>query len=126
METQKLSTKNLIFIGMMLFGMFFGAGNLIFPVFVGQQAGTQFWPALIGFLVSGVGLPLLGVAAIGVTKTDGVFTLAQKVGRLYAYCFTILLYMCIGPLFALPRLASISFEVGLSPFISSAHQSSSY
>jgi LIVCS family branched-chain amino acid:cation transporter len=125
METQKLSTKNLIFIGMMLFGMFFGAGNLIFPVFVGQQAGTQFWPALIGFLVSGVGLPLLGVAAIGVTKTDGVFTLAQKVGRLYAYCFTILLYMCIGPLFALPRLASISFEVGLSPFISSAHQNSS-
>jgi Branched-chain amino acid permeases len=91
---------------------FFGAGNLIFPVFVGQQAGTHYWPALIGFLISGVGLPLLGVAAIGITKSDGVFQLSQKVNRFYAYAFTVLLYLCIGPLFALPRLASISFEVG--------------
>lgn len=123
MQTQKLSTRNLVFIGMMLFGLFFGAGNLIFPVFVGQQAGTHFWPALLGFLVSGVGLPLLGVMAIGITKVTGVFGLAQKVGRPYAYGFTILLYLCIGPLFALPRLASISFTVGLAPFIPAAHQS---
>jgi len=124
MSTQKLSTRNLLFIGMMLFGLFFGAGNLIFPVFVGQQAGTHYWPALIGFLISGVGLPLLGVAAIGITKSDGVFQLSQKVNRFYAYAFTVLLYLCIGPLFALPRLASISFEVGLSPFVAHGHQSS--
>lgn len=121
--TKKLTSRDMLFIGMMLFGMFFGAGNLIFPVFVGQQAGTSYWPALIGFLVSGVGLPLLGVAAIGITKTDGVFTLSQKVNRPYAYVFTILLYMCIGPLFALPRLASISFSVGLTPFVSKSQQS---
>lgn len=124
MNTQKLSIKDHFVIGMMLFGLFFGAGNLIFPVFVGQQAGTQFWPALIGFLVSGVGLPLLGVTAIGLTRTDGVFHLAEKVGRFYAFGFTILLYLCIGPLFALPRLASISYEVGLQPFVGSAHQTS--
>ncbi|WP_203650499.1 branched-chain amino acid transport system II carrier protein [Secundilactobacillus yichangensis] len=123
MSTQKLSTRNLIFIGMMLFGLFFGAGNLIFPVFVGQQAGTHYWPAMIGFLISGVGLPLLGVAAIGITKSDGLFQLSQKVNRFYAYAFTILLYLCIGPLFALPRLASISFEVGLNPFVPVKHQS---
>ncbi|GAX03425.1 branched-chain amino acid permease [Secundilactobacillus pentosiphilus] len=117
MSSQKLSTRNLIFIGMMLFGLFFGAGNLIFPVFVGQQAGTHYWPALIGFLISGVGLPLLGVAAIGITKSAGVFELSLRVNRFYAYGFTVLLYLCIGPLFALPRLASISFEVGLSPFV---------
>lgn len=120
---QKLSGRNMLFIGMMLFGMFFGAGNLIFPAFVGQEAGTNYWPALIGFLVSGVGLPLLGVAAIGITKTNGVFSLAHKVNRPYAYAFTILLYLCIGPLFALPRLASISFSVGLTPFVAPSHQS---
>lgn len=124
MTTQKLSSRNLIVIGMMLFGLFFGAGNLIFPVFVGQQAGTHYWLALMGFLISGVGLPLLGVAAIGITKSAGVFQLAQRVNRFYAYGFTVLLYLCIGPLFALPRLASISFEVGLSPFVATAHQTS--
>ncbi|MFD1430082.1 branched-chain amino acid transport system II carrier protein [Lacticaseibacillus mingshuiensis] len=117
MPDKKLSRRDLFFIGAMLFGLFFGAGNLIFPVFVGQEAGTAYWPALIGFLLSGVGLPLLGVAAIGLTKTDGVFELAERVNRPFGYGFTILLYLCIGPLFALPRLASISFEVGLAPFV---------
>ncbi|MFD1431609.1 branched-chain amino acid transport system II carrier protein [Lacticaseibacillus yichunensis] len=117
MADKKLSRRDLFFIGAMLFGLFFGAGNLIFPVFVGQEAGTAYWPALIGFLLSGVGLPLLGVAAIGLTKTDGVFELAERVNRPFGYGFTILLYLCIGPLFALPRLASISFEVGLAPFV---------
>ncbi|WP_179394086.1 branched-chain amino acid transport system II carrier protein [Lacticaseibacillus absianus] len=117
----RLTRRELFFIGAMLFGLFFGAGNLIFPVFVGQEAGVQLWPALIGFLVSGVGLPLLGVAAIGLTKSAGVFGLAQKVSRPYAYGFTVLLYLCIGPAFALPRLASISYEVGLTPFVPRAH-----
>lgn len=119
--TRKLSHRELGFIGAMLFGLFFGAGNLIFPVFVGQQAGGHFWPATIGFLLSGVGLPLLGVAAIGMTHSEGVFELAEKVNRPYAYGFTILLYLCIGPLFALPRLASISFEVGLAPLVAHGH-----
>lgn len=120
---KKLSRRNMLFIGMMLFGMFFGAGNLIFPAFLGQEAGTNYWPALIGFLISGVGLPLLGVAAIGITRTTGAFSLAEKVNRPYAYAFTILLYLCIGPLFALPRLATISYSVGLTPFIAKGHQS---
>ncbi|WP_125702557.1 branched-chain amino acid transport system II carrier protein [Lacticaseibacillus daqingensis] len=120
--THRLNRRELFFIGAMLFGLFFGAGNLIFPVFVGQEAGTALGPALLGFLVSGVGLPLLGVAAIGLTKSEGVFELAQKVSRPYAYAFTVLLYLCIGPAFALPRLASISYEVGLAPFVAAPHQ----
>ncbi|WP_282803785.1 branched-chain amino acid transport system II carrier protein [Secundilactobacillus kimchicus] len=119
---RKLNRRELLFVGMMLFGLFFGAGNLIFPVFVGQEAGTNYWAALIGFLISGVGLPLLGVTAIGMTKTDGVFNLSQRVGHWYAYAFTVLLYLCIGPLFALPRLASISYAVGLTPFVASNQQ----
>lgn len=122
MTSRKLTQRELIFIGTMLFGLFFGAGNLIFPVFVGQQAGNHLWPAVIGFLISGVGLPLLGVAAIGITKVDGVFGLAEKANRPFAYIFTILLYLCIGPLFALPRLASISYEIGLTRFVSADHQ----
>ncbi len=121
MATRKLTRQELLFIGTMLFGLFFGAGNLIFPVFVGQEAGSQLWPALLGFLLSGVGLPLLGVAAIGITKVDGVYELAKKANRPFAYVFTILLYLCIGPLFALPRLATISFEIGLTPFVATPH-----
>ncbi|WP_262315629.1 branched-chain amino acid transport system II carrier protein [Lacticaseibacillus parakribbianus] len=117
MSSAKPTPRQLWVIGAMLFGLFFGAGNLIFPVFVGQQAGANLPWAMVGFLASGVGLPLLGVAAIGMTGSAGVFELAAKVGRPYAYVFTIALYLCIGPAFALPRLASISYEVGLVRFV---------
>ena len=59
---QKLSFKEYIYVASMLFGMFFGAGNLIFPVYMGQVAGRNMWAAVLGFLITGVGLPLLGVA----------------------------------------------------------------
>lgn len=113
----KLSWRNLMFIGSMLFGLFFGAGNLIFPVFLGQQAGSHVILAIIGFLIAGIGLPLLGVAGMGMTRSENVFELAQKVNRPYAYGFTILLYLTIGPFFATPRLATSSFQMGIAPFI---------
>ena len=116
MET-KLTWKNLFFIGSMLFGLFFGAGNLIFPVYLGQQAGSNVWLAIIGLLITGVGLPLLGVASMGITASNSVFDLAGKVNRPYAYMFTILLYVTMGPLFAIPRLATISFQLGIAPFV---------
>ena len=65
----------------MLFGMFFGAGNLIFPVSMGQQAGSQVWITTLGFLITGVGLPLLGVAALGISQSNGLFDLSSKAGR---------------------------------------------
>ncbi|MFD1419291.1 branched-chain amino acid transport system II carrier protein [Companilactobacillus keshanensis] len=113
----KLSWRNLIFIGSMLFGLFFGAGNLIFPVFLGQQAGSTVTLAIIGFLIAGIGFPLLGVAGMGMTRSNNVFELATKVNRPYAYGFTILLYLTIGPFFATPRLATSSFQMGIMPFI---------
>jgi len=118
----KLTWKNLFFIGSMLFGLFFGAGNLIFPVFLGQQAGSNVFLAIIGLLITGVGLPLLGVASMGMTGSNSVFDLAGKVNRPYAYVFTILLYVTMGPLFAIPRLATISFQLGIAPFIGKGHQ----
>lgn len=74
--------------------------------------------ANLGFLVTGIGLPFLGVIAIGSSQSNGLFDLASKVNKRYAFIFTILLYLVIGPFFALPRLATTSFEIGLSPFIS--------
>lgn len=107
----------------MLFGLFFGAGNLIFPVFLGQQAGSNVFFAIIGLLITGVGLPLLGVASMGMTGSNSVFDLAGKVNRPFAYIFTILLYLTMGPFFAIPRLATISFQLGIAPFVDKAHQS---
>lgn len=112
----------MLFIGMMLFGLFFGAGNLIFPVFLGQQAGHHVGAAIIGLLLTGIGLPLLGVAGIGLTRSEGVFDLANKVNRPFAYVFTILLYLTVGPFFAVPRLATTSFQIGLAPFVPQSHQ----
>ncbi len=118
----RLSWRELLFIGMMLFGLFFGAGNLIFPVFLGQQAGYNVAPAIVGLLITGIGLPLLGVTGIGLTRSEGVFDLATTVNRPFAYAFTVLLYLTVGPFFALPRLATTSFQIGLAPFVSPAHQ----
>ena len=67
-----LTLSETVTITSMLFGMFFGAGNLIFPVYMGQMAGSNVWPAIIGFIITGVGLPLLGVAALGISKSNGL------------------------------------------------------
>lgn len=119
---RKLSLKQYIYIGSMLFGLFFGAGNLIFPVNMGQLAGSNVFSANLGFLVTGIGLPFLGVIAIGISQSEGVLDLASKIGRKYAFVFTFLIYMVIGPFFALPRLATTSFEIGVAPFVSSGQQ----
>ena len=106
-----LSLKESIVVGSMLFGMFFGAGNLIFPVHMGQLAGTNSLAAAIGFIITGVGLPLLGVACLGISKKDSLFDVSSLVGNKYAYFFTILLYLTIGPFFAIPRCATTSFGI---------------
>ena len=117
-EKKKLTFSDYLMIGSMLFGLFFGAGNLIFPVHLGQASGMEVIWANLGFLVTGIGLPFLGVVAIGISQSEGVFQLAAQVDRRYAYIFTISLYLVIGPLYAIPRLATTSFEIGLAPFIS--------
>ena len=103
MTTKKLTLRQKILVAGTLFGMFFGAGNLIFPVHLGQMAGRNALPAIIGFIITAVGIPILGVAAIGVTHSDGLQTLSGKVGKGYGIFFTCLLYLTIGPFFAIPR-----------------------
>lgn len=114
---KRLSMKQKILVAGTLFGMFFGAGNLIFPVHLGQLAGWNVLPAMIGFIITAVGIPILGVAAIGNTHSDGLQALSNKVGRHYGYIFTCLLYLTIGPFFAIPRCATTSFTTGIAPML---------
>ena len=114
---KRLNIKQRVLVAATLFGMFFGAGNLIFPVHLGQLAGRNAVPAMIGFIITAVGIPILGVAAIGNTHSDGLQALANKVGRRYGYLFTCLLYLTIGPFFAIPRCATTSFTTGIAPML---------
>lgn len=114
---EKLGFKSNLLLGSLLFGLFFGAGNLIFPVHMGQLAGNNTLPATMGFLLTGVGLPLLGVIAATLSQSESLYDLAKPVSRIYSVLFTCMLYLTIGPLFAIPRTATVAFEVGLSPFI---------
>lgn len=109
---KNLTAKETVFIASMLFGMFFGAGNLIFPAYLGINAGSNLLAAFCGLFITAVGLPLFAVAALGISKTSGVFDLSSKVNTSYGKFFSTLLYLTIGPLFALPRCATTSFSVG--------------
>ncbi|KAA0965075.1 branched-chain amino acid transport system II carrier protein [Sporosarcina sp. ANT_H38] len=113
-----LPFSSYLVIGVMLFALFFGAGNLIFPAQLGQYAGTNIWPAVIGFLITGVGLPFLGILAIGFSGSSNLQDLASRIHPVYAVIFTSLLYLTIGPFFAAPRTGAVAFDVGISPFIS--------
>ncbi|NYC32138.1 branched-subunit amino acid permease [Clostridium saccharobutylicum] len=114
---EKLSFNQNLLIGSLLFGLFFGAGNLIFPVQMGQQAGNHTFAATIGFLITGVGLPMVGIVASALSKSESLFDMARPISSRYASIFTCLLYLTIGPLFAIPRTATVAFEVGIHPFI---------
>lgn len=113
------NTTNSAFIatGLMLFALFFGAGNLIFPAGMGQQAGEQIFSAMTGFLMTGVGLPLLGVIAIAYSGSHDIQQLASRVTPWYGIWFAVMLYLAIGPFFATPRTATVSFEIGVLPFL---------
>ena len=116
-QTNRLTFSQQFFIATMLFGLFFGAGNLIFPIFLGSPAGRNVWPAIVGLLITGVGIPLLGVAAQGISRSNGLQEMAGRVSPRYSIFFTCALYLTIGPFFAIPRCASTSFTVGIEPLL---------
>ncbi len=119
---KRLNARETLLIAVMLFGMFFGAGNLIFPVYMGQLSGYNIWKAIGGFIITGVSMPLLGVAAIGVSRSSGLFDLSSKVCRPYGYFFTCALYLSIGPFFAIPRCATVPFTVAVSGLLPAEEQ----
>lgn len=111
-----LSKKDRILVGLTIFSMFFGAGNLIFPPFLGNQSGTEVWTAAAGFVVTAVGFPILGIIALA--RAGGIVELARRVHPYFASVFVLLSYISIGPGLAIPRTASTSFEMAVMPFLS--------
>lgn len=113
------SNKRYIAIGLMLFALLFGAGNLIFPAAMGQNAGVNVWFAVLGFCVTGVGLPLISIAALGYS---GCLDLEEAAGRVhpwYGVFYSVVSYLAIGPCFAAPRTGTVSFEIAVKPFLGS-------
>lgn len=109
---------DLIVVGFALFSMFLGAGNLIFPPYLGLHAGETWLPALIGFLLTGVGLPLMTVYAT--LRSGGtIMTLARYVGRPFGRLLGLIVVLSIGPMFAIPRTAATTYEVGVATIVPS-------
>lgn len=111
----KLEKRQMILISFMLFSLFFGAGNLIFPPFLGQSAGNVTMTAMLGFIITAVILPVLGI--IVVAKFEGLDKLGAKVGKHFALVMTLLIYLSIGPGLGIPRAASVPFEMAITPYL---------
>ncbi|MCC6077330.1 branched-chain amino acid transport system II carrier protein [Pseudomonas sp. GCM10022188] len=111
----RLKTADVLGLGFMTFALFLGAGNIIFPPSAGMAAGEAVWSAALGFLLTGVGLPLLTVVALA-RVGGGMEQLTAPLGRSAGLLFAVLVYLAIGPLFATPRTAVVSFEMGVAPF----------
>lgn len=113
---QKLKTWDVLALGFMTFALFLGAGNIIFPPMVGLSSGAQLWSAALGFLLTGVGLPLLTVVALA-RVGGGMPALTAPLGKAAGIALGVAVYLSIGPLFATPRTATVSFAMGAAPFV---------
>ncbi|MDR6358063.1 LIVCS family branched-chain amino acid:cation transporter [Pseudomonas psychrotolerans] len=113
-----LQSRDVLALGFMTFALFVGAGNIIFPPIVGLQAGEHVWSAALGFLLTAVGLPVLTLIALA-RVGGGMDALSKPLGRTAARVLAIVCYLSVGPLFATPRTATVSFEVGVAPLLGS-------
>ncbi|WP_373820145.1 branched-chain amino acid transport system II carrier protein [Glaesserella sp.] len=112
--------KNTFVVGFMLFAIFFGAGNLIFPPKLGFDSGAEFWPAIIGFVATGVGLPLLGI--IVAARYEGGYKKAlENIHPLLSLVLLSAIYLTIGPFFAIPRTGATAYDLAVTPFIGEAN-----
>ncbi|MBM7549661.1 branched-chain amino acid transport system II carrier protein [Peptoniphilus gorbachii] len=110
----EIRTRDLFVIGFALFAMFFGAGNLIFPPYLGLISGPQWWVGFLGFTITDAGLGLLAIIAL--SKYDGnLNVLASRVNKTFAIIISTAIILCIGPFLATPRTAATTYEIGILP-----------
>lgn len=102
--------------GLMLFALFFGAGNLIFPPVLGASAGDRLPAVMAGFLITGVLLPLVAVIAVS-TSGEGILGLARRVGGRFGAIAPAAVYLSIGPLYAIPRVVTVAYELATRPVL---------
>ncbi len=118
---QTLKLTDIVALGFMLFAFFLGAGNIIFPPLAGQLAGESLLPAMIGFLCTAVGLPLLTIVAIAVAGGSWEH-LTQDLPKFVATTMAVLIFIIIGPAFAAPRTGLVAYEMAVKPFFIDATQ----
>jgi LIVCS family branched-chain amino acid:cation transporter len=110
-------TKDVFVLGLALFAMFFGAGNLIFPPSLGLMAGKNWIICAVGFFITGIGMPLLGIIASA--KAGGTIdAVGNKVGPVFSKIFSTIIILAIGPLLAIPRTGATTYEMGIKPIFS--------
>ena len=102
--------------GLMLFALFFGAGNLIFPPLLGAASGRSFIPVMAGFLATGVLMPLITVVAVS-TSGEGILGLARRVGPRFGLVMPLAVYLAIGPLYAIARVTTVAYELATRPVL---------
>ena len=112
---KKLTRSQFLQLSIMLFGLFFGAGNLIFTPLLGNKAGSATFISLIAFCVTAVLFPVLGAIVVG--KTNGLSNLAKRVGPVFSVVFTTAIYLSIGPGLGIPRAGSVPFEMAIAPYV---------
>lgn len=117
-----LRTGDIIALGFMTFALFIGAGNIIFPPIVAQQAGEHVWLAAFGFLITAVGLPVLTIMALS-RMQGSIEIISSPLGRFASLLLTIVCYLSVGPLFATPRTATVSYEIGFTPYFGTSSSS---
>ncbi|PSU25515.1 branched-chain amino acid transport system II carrier protein [Photobacterium phosphoreum] len=118
-----LKVTDIIALGFMTFAFFLGAGNIIFPPLAGQLAGENMLPAMLGFLVTAVGLPLIGIIAVAIAG-GGWTGLTRDLPSKVATLMAVLIFIIIGPAFAAPRTGLVAYEMAVKPFITDASQTS--
>lgn len=111
--------KTILFLGMALFAMFFGAGNLLLPAFLGLQTRTDWVSAFSGFSLTAILAPFLAVFAVAIS--GNYFTdLGSRANVKFAYALALINVLCIGPLIALPRSGASVYEVAIQPILPNA------
>lgn len=120
-KMEKLNLKQILSVSLTLFAIFFGAGNMIFPPAMGQLAGANYVSALIGFILTDAGIAILGVTAV-VLVGNSMSDLGSLISKKFALVLSVGVYLLIGPLFALPRTGSVSFELAALPYINSDYK----
>lgn len=119
---QTLKLTDILAVGFMLFAFFLGAGNIIFPPLAGQLAGENVIPAMSGFLLTAVGLPLITIVAIAVAGGSWEH-LTKDLPQRGAMIMAVLIFIIIGPAFAAPRTGLVAYEMAVKPFFADAAQS---
>lgn len=102
-----------IAVGFTIFAIFFGAGNLIFPPEIGMNSGRQWFMSFVGFFISGIGLPLLGILALN--KAGSLEKFGEKIGNRFTNIYTALILICLGPIVAIPRTGASTYEMSIVP-----------